>query len=587
MFRDTGIREVGPYMSQQVLMPKLGLTMTEGNVAEWRKNVGDSVRKGEVLLVVATDKLTFDVEAQEDGVLLQILVPAGQSVPVSAPIAVIGARGEAIDGLRENGPQAEPSRAPAESALKGVAGAEKRVSIIGGGPGGYVAAIRAAQLGAKVTLVEKGPIGGTCLNVGCIPTKVLLHTAEVFSEIGHAKDLGISVTGASVDWNALMMRKNAAVQTLTGGVTTLLRSNGVRVLAGEASFVSSGEIVVRSANGGEEKVEHDAAIIATGSEAFVPPVPGFDLPGVITSTEALSLSRIPKSMTLVGGGVIGVEFASIFASFGTSLTIVEMLPEILPNIDEEITGILKATLLQRGVRIHTSSKVTGVRRSDTGLVVAVETPDGRMDIEAECVLVCVGRKPNTSALALDRAGVSVDRGRIVTDQHMRTSQAGIYAVGDCTSPIMLAHVASREGVVAAENIMGHDVVMDYRTTPSAIYTSPEVASVGLTERQAGEKGIAVRVGRFPLAANGKSMIVNDVAGIVKYIVDEKYGEILGLHIIGPRATDLIVEGALAIRLEATVDEIVTTIHAHPTIGEALAEAALASRSEAIHLPKKQ
>ena len=574
-------------MSQQVLMPKLGLTMTEGNVAEWRKNVGDPIRKGEVLLVVATDKLTFDVEAQEDGVLLQILVPAGQSVPVSAPIAVIGARGEAIAAPKENELHTETSRGSTESALSGAGGAEKRVSVIGGGPGGYVAAIRAAQLGAKVTLVEKGPIGGTCLNVGCIPTKVLLHTADVFSEIGHAKDLGISVAGASVDWNALMKRKDAAVQTLTGGVATLLRSSGVRVLAGEASFVSPEEIVVKSANGGEERIGHDAAIIATGSGAFVPPVPGFDLPGVITSTEALSLPAIPKSMVLVGGGVIGVEFASAYASFGTSLTIVEMLPEILPNIDEEITGILKATLLQRGVRIHTSSKVTGVRRADAGLVVAVETPDGSMEIEAECVLVCVGRKPNTSGLALDRAGVSVERGRIVTDGCMRTSQARIYAVGDCTSPIMLAHVASREGVVAAENIMGHDVVMDYRTTPSAIYTSPEVASVGLTERQAREKGISVRIGRFPLAANGKSMIVNDVAGIVKYVIDERYDEILGLHIIGPRATELIVEGALAIRLEATVDEIATTIHAHPTIGEALSEAVLASRNEAIHIPKKQ
>ncbi len=574
-------------MSQQVLMPKLGLTMTEGNVAEWRKNVGDSVRKGEVLFVVATDKLTFDVEAQEDGVLLQILVPAGQSVPVSAPIAVIGVKGEVLDGPQKNTQHAEPPRTATENMLKDASGLEKRVSVIGGGPGGYVAAIRAAQLGAKVTLVEKGPIGGTCLNVGCIPTKVLLHTADVFSEIRHAKDLGISVTGASVDWNALMKRKDAVVQTLTGGVATLLRSNGVRVIAGEASFASPGEIVVKSANGGEERIGHDAAIIATGSGAFVPPVPGFDLPGVITSTEALSLPEIPKSMVLVGGGVIGVEFASAYASFGTSLTIVEMLPEILPNIDEEITGILKATLLQRGVRIHTSSKVTGVRRAETGFIVVVESPDNRMEIEAERVLVCVGRKPNTSELSLERAGVSVERGRIVTDGHMRTSQAGIYAVGDCASPIMLAHVASREGVVAAENIMGHDVLMDYRTTPSAIYTSPEVASVGLTERQAGEKGIAVRIGRFPMAANGRSVIVNDVAGIVKYVVDEKYGEIIGLHIIGPHATDLIVEGALAIRLEATVDEIVTTIHAHPTIGEALAEAALASRGETIHMPKKQ
>ncbi len=569
-------------MPHQILMPKLGLTMTEGSVAEWRKQVGDPVRKGEILLVVATDKLTFDVEVQEDGVLVKILVPAGRTVSVSEPIALLGAQGEQSEEPLRGVPPAEKMHEVSGNRLDG----KKRITVIGGGPGGYVAAIRAAQLGAEVTLVEKGTLGGTCLNVGCIPTKVLLHTADLLSEIRHSGDLGIVVPEASIDWGAVQKRREMAVETLTGGVSALLRSNGVRVLEGEASFLSAEDVVVRSAGGREEIVRHDAAIIATGSDVFIPPVPGFDLPGVITSTEALSLPEVPKSMVIVGGGIIGVEFASAYSSFGTALMIIEMLPEILPNIDEEITGILKGSLLQRGVEIHTSSKVSGVRQGGNGLVVSVETPEGPKEITVEKVLVCVGRRPNTSGLAPEKAGVAVERGRIVTDSHMRTTHPGIYAVGDCTSPIMLAHVASREGEVAAENIMGGNVAMDYRTVPSAIYTSPEVASVGMTEKQAIAKGLSVRTGRFPLSANGKSIIMNDVSGIVKYIVDEKYGEILGLHIIGPRATDLIVEGALAIRTEATVDEIVTTVHAHPTIGEALAEAALASRNEAIHLPRR-
>jgi dihydrolipoamide dehydrogenase len=462
----------------------------------------------------------------------------------------------------------------------------KKITVIGAGPGGYVAAIRAAQLGAEVTVVEKNALGGVCLNVGCIPTKVLLHTAEAFSIAKEGALIGLKADNVAVDWNGLMERKKAVVDTLVGGVATLLRTNGIRIVEGEASFATPREISVKKKDGSKESIPSDAVIVATGSEPVLPPVPGFELDGVITSNEALSLERLPDSVVLVGGGVIGMEFASIFATFGVKVTVVEMLPEILPMLDEEIVAVLKGVLERRGVLFHTGSKVVGVEKKGSKLAARVETPKGSLVLDAEKVLVCVGRRPVTRGLGLEHLGVAFERSRVKVNSRMETSVKGIYSIGDCASHIMLAHVASREGEVAAENIMGHAVNMDYKTVPSAVYTAPEIASAGLTEREARGRGHDVKIGKFPLMANGKSIILNDMDGMVKYVVDAKYDEILGVHIIGPRATDLIAQGGLALRLEATVDEILTTIHAHPTVGEALLEAAMAVQGRAISLPKK-
>ncbi|ADE57700.1 MULTISPECIES: dihydrolipoyl dehydrogenase [Aminobacterium] len=477
--------------------------------------------------------------------------------------------------------------APIAEPLPSVGEQKKHVVIIGGGPGGYVAAIRASQLGARVTLVEKKRLGGVCLNVGCIPTKVLLHSVELFTAIKKASHLGIVAEKVSVDWNALMKRKEKVVDHLTGGVGILLKSNDVEVIDGFAKFLSPRSVGVKLKDGGETRIEADSFIIATGSEPVIPAIRGFDIPGVITSNEALSLEKVPSSMVVVGGGVIGMEFASIYASLGTKVTVVEMLPDILLNMDEELVQIIKGVLARSKVVFHTSSKVTEVKERAGVLAVSVESPDGTVTVEAEKVLVSVGRRPVINGLGLEKAGVITEKGRIRVDSYLRTNVSHIYGIGDCASPIMLAHVASREGIVAAENIMGRSVTMDYKTVPSAIYTSPEIASVGLTERQAREKGFKVKVGRFPLANNGKCIIMNDIDGLVKYVIHEKYNEILGVHIIGPRATDLIVEGALALRLEATAEEIISTIHAHPTIGEALAEGALAALGRVIHLPAKK
>ena len=463
--------------------------------------------------------------------------------------------------------------------------ARKKVVILGAGPGGYVAAIRAAQLGAEVTVIEKNALGGVCLNVGCIPTKVLLHTAEVFTAAKEGAMIGLKADNVDVDWDGLMARKKAVVDTLVGGVGTLLRSNAVRIVEGEASFVTPKEIAVTKKDGSKESVPADAVIVATGSEPVVPPVPGFDLDGVITSTGALSLERLPKSVVLVGGGVIGMEFASIFASFGVQVTVVEMLPEILPMLDGEIVQILKGVLLRKGVAFHTNSKVVGVEKKGKDLAVRVDTPAGPLVLDAEKVLVSVGRRPVTKGLGLDRLGIAFDGARVKVNSRMETSLKGIYAIGDCASHIMLAHVASREGEVAVENMMGQSVEMDYTTTPGAIYTSPEIATVGLMEKEAAQKGLKVKVGRFPLMMNGKSLITGDTSGVMKVIADESTRKILGVQMVGGPATDMIAEGALALHFGATPEDILHTIHAHPTVSESMAEAAANVFGLGIHTPK--
>ncbi len=457
-----------------------------------------------------------------------------------------------------------------------------KVVVIGGGPGGYVCAIRLAQLGASVTVVEREKMGGTCLNWGCIPTKVLVHTAELYREAKNSSDLGIDIKDASINWKALMARKEEVVGQLVGGVEGLMAANGITVVYGEASFTSRRSLEVKG-----KTMEFDAAVIASGSETVIPPIPGADLPEVVTSKEALSLPAVPESLTVVGGGVIGMEFACLYANMGTRVAVVEMLNSVLPPIDREISSIAKSGMEAMGVRFYTSAKVTAFRKGNHGVTASVETVEGPISLDSQWVLMSVGRRASTTSLDLEKAGVKHDRGKIVVDGTMATSVPGIYAIGDCCSPIQLAHVASAEGEVAAENVMGHKRVMDYKTVPSCVYTVPEIASVGMTEEAARERGHRVKIGRFPLSSNGKSLIMKGYEGLVKFVVDEKYDEILGVHIIGPRATDLIVEGALALRLEATVDEIMTTIHAHPTVGEALAEAAMDSLGRAIHRPPRK
>ncbi|APU60570.1 dihydrolipoyl dehydrogenase [Clostridium botulinum] len=462
-----------------------------------------------------------------------------------------------------------------------------KLVVIGGGPGGYVAAIRGAQLGAEVTLIEKEKLGGTCLNIGCIPTKVLLHSSELLNEIKESRTLGIEVNNeVKINWTQLQNRKNTVVNTLVSGVSSLLEHNKVKVINGTAAFEGKSSIKVTKDQGESENIQFDNVIISSGSVPFIPPIEGRELEGVIDSTGALSLDSIPKSMVIIGGGVIGIEFANIFSSLGCKVTVIEMLPYILPPVDREISEILKEKLKKDGIDIYNNCKVTKIENNNENLNVSFEEDNDKLNIEAQKVLIAVGRRANISNLNLESTGVYIEKGCIWVNDNMETNIKGIYAIGDCTGKNMLAHVASDQGIIAVENIMGKNKKMDYKTVPACVYTKPELASVGLTEEQAKQKGVDYKVGKFPLIYNGKSLIMNDTEGFIKIITDKKYEEILGVHILGPRATDLITEAALALRLEATLEEIITTVHAHPTIGEAMKEAALAVNKEAIHMVNK-
>lgn len=552
-------------MASEFLMPQLGLTMTEGTVNKWFKAVGEAVTVGELLVEVETDKITNQLESTLDGVVLEILVQEGAIAPVQAALVLIGKLGEKVE------------RASQEAVV--AATSVKDVLIVGGGPGGYVTAIRAAQLGAKVQLVEQEYFGGTCLNVGCIPTKAMLHAAETYQSVLHGAAVGVTAEAVTVDWPTVLKYKAGIVGRLVKGVEGLLKANGVMIHRGTAVLKNAQTVEV---NG--KSLKADAIIWASGSEPVKLKFPGADLPGVIDSTTALSLDKVPVSMVILGGGVIGVEFAALYNSFGCKVTVVEMQPQILPGIDGEIAQQVRSEVVSQGVTIYNDARLTEVQQQDGQLVAVVEVGGKVQNFPAETVLVAVGRRPRTADMGLEEAGVALERSRVVVDENFMTTVPGVYAIGDCSSPIMLAHVASAQGVAAVEHALGHEALYCGNIIPACIYTHPEMASVGMTEEQLKAKGIAYKKGVFPLAGNGKALIESGGKGLVKILAGKRYGEILGVHMFGPRATDLITEAALAMRVEATVDELISTIHAHPTVGEAMAEAALAVNDIAVHWP---
>ena len=462
----------------------------------------------------------------------------------------------------------------------------KKITIIGGGPGGYVAAIRAAQLGAEVTLIEREHLGGTCLNIGCIPTKSLLHTAELAEEIrtGGA-ELGIDVADFKINFPKVMEHKRAISAKLVNGVTGLMRANKIKVIEGEARFVSPGRIVVETTDGKTIEPESNAIIIAVGSINTVPPIPGAkDNPCCIDSTGALSLEELPESMVVIGAGVIGLELACAYQALGTKVTVIEARDIMLPMLDADITSIGVGHMKKMGIQIFTECSVEAVEKCPY-VAVLFKSKSGEVSrIEADKVLIATGRKANTASLDLSAGGISNERGSIVVNDHMETNVSGVYAIGDCVyGKAQLAHTASAMGEVAAENIMGMDSVYDEKTNPTCVYILPEAARVGLTEQECIDNNIPYIVGKFPLAANGKALITNGGEGLVKIIAGSEYGEILGVHMIGPRATDLISEGALAIGDEMTLDELIETIHSHPTVSEAVREAALNAEKRSIHI----
>ena len=462
----------------------------------------------------------------------------------------------------------------------------KKIIVIGGGPGGYVAAIRAAQLGADVTIIEKQYLGGTCLNVGCIPTKCLLHSAELVEQIKtQGKDIGVEVEGVKVNVPQVIAHKNAISKQLTSGVAGLLKLNKVKKVDGTAKFTGEKQLEVTKPDGSKESMTADAIIVATGSVNAQPPIPGLkENPNCIDSTGALSLDKLPATMVVIGGGVIGLELACAYAAFGTKITVVEAMDHMLPMLDGDLTKIGVAHMKKMGMEFHLECPVQSVEDSPVGAKVVCKDKSGNtVSFEAEKVLVAIGRRANTAALDLAAGKIHNDKGRILVNDKMETSVPGVYAIGDCVfGHAQLAHTASAMGEVAAENICGHEAHYCEKTNPTCVYMEPEAASVGLTEEQCKAQGIAYKVGKFPMSANGKALILNGGEGLVKIIAGAEYGEILGMHIIGPRATDLIAEGALAIGGEMTLDELIDTIHSHPTVTETMREAALNAEKRAIH-----
>jgi dihydrolipoyl dehydrogenase len=458
------------------------------------------------------------------------------------------------------------------------------VAVLGGGPGGYTAAIRAAQLGAKTVCVEKEEaLGGTCLRVGCIPTKAWVQTAFAIKEAEETfAKLGVRVGAPELDFAAANAWKDSVVNQLTSGVAGLFKANGVEWIRGTGRFTGPNTIAVE----GQEDVTFGSAIVASGSFAMRPPIEGIDSALCVDSTGLLAQEQVPGRLVILGGGIIGCEFASIFQRFGSEVTIIELLPTLIPQEDDEAAKELAKQLSRREIDIHLESRCDRVEEKDGGLVVSF---NGDQTVACDLMLVATGRAPLVEGIGLVEAGVQFDaRAGIWTDEHRRTTVPHIYAVGDCAGYWQLAHTAFREGEVAAENACGHEAVVDARGVPRPIYTDPEVAGVGLTEEQARERyGDDVAVGKFPFAANGRAMMQNETVGWVKSIHETRYGELLGLVLIGPHVTDLVEAGVVALDAESTVETVADGMTAHPTLSEAIKEAGLVALGRAIHLPNRK
>ena len=583
-------------MATEIIMPKAGIDMTEGQIIKWNKKEGDKVETGEILLEIMTDKTSMELEAEDSGYLIKIIKGDGETVPVTEVIGYIGAEGEvAPEGIskdvvetsenvsdkKEKEPIKERGIEERNTAVKSEKGEDEfDVVVIGGGPAGYVAAIRAAQVGGKVAVVEKSELGGTCLNRGCIPTKTFLKNAEIIEGIEMSSKRGIILENEkfTVDMPKVVSLKNEIVKTLTNGVQGLLKSNSIKIFKGVGKINKDKDVVIN----GEKVLRTNKIILAGGSKVGSVNIPGIESKRVLTSDDILDLKELPKSLAVIGGGVVGVELGQAYLSFGSEVTVIEMMDRIVPGVDREASETLRKALEKKGMKILTSSKIKEIIDEGDKLRIKLEDKE---DVVAEKALLSIGRVPDLEAVG--ELDLEMERGKIKVDKYMETSVEGVYAPGDINGIKMLAHAAFRMGEVAAENaILGNHREIKLETTPSAIYTIPEVGMVGLTEEEAKEK-YDINIGKFAFVGNGRALASGDTTGFVKVIADKKYGEILGVHIVGQSAAEIINEASSLMTMEITVDEVIKTIHGHPTFSEALFEACADVLGEAIHLPKKK
>ncbi len=458
------------------------------------------------------------------------------------------------------------------------------IIVIGSGPGGYVAAIRASQLGFKTAVVERESLGGICLNWGCIPTKALLKSAQVFEYLNHAEDYGIKVNGGEADFGAIIKRSRGVADGMSKGIQFLMKKNKIDVIMGTAKIQKGGKVIVKDAEGAEKEYTAKHTILATGARSRELPNLKQDGKNIIGYRQAMNLEKQPESMVVVGSGAIGVEFAYFYNAIGTKVTIVEYLDKIVPVEDDDVSKQLERSLKKAGITIMTGSEVTGVTQSGNGNKVTVKNAKGTQELEATVVLSAVGITPNIENIGLEEAGVKTERGQVVVDEFYKTNVDGVYAIGDIVKGQALAHVASAEGITCVEKIAGMDVEpINYNNIPGCTYCSPEVASVGLTEKAAKEAGYELKIGKFPFSASGKASAAGAKDGFVKVIYDAKYGELLGAHMIGANVTEMIAEIVVARKLETTGHEILKAIHPHPTMSEAVMEATADAYGEVIHL----
>lgn len=576
-------------MGNFITMPKLGMTMTEGTITKWLVSEGERIEKGDYIFETETDKTSLEVDSLYSGVMLKIYYSEGDTIPVNEPLAYIGEVNENIPELPpiKGAAQAVDSvdacqaahsapavisaaTNPTEKSIRPEGNFDYDLIVIGAGPGGYVAAIRASQLGAKVAVAEKATVGGVCLNRGCIPTKAFYTCAKHYRDILRANEFGITVNEVKFDWQAILTRKDKIVKKLTGGVESLFKRNKIELIRGEAVVEKEHEVVI-----GGKTYTTAYTLIATGTSPASIVKADEKLP---TTDDILNLNELPKSLAIIGGGVIGCEIAGIFRTFGVKTTVIELAPRILPMADEEISAALAKRMAKSGVNIVTGVTAGNVTRDSDGYRISLS--NGEV-ILADMALEAVGRTPNS--IGLEKLSIKRSaKGYIEVDDMLRTSIKSIYAVGDINGLSQLAHAASDQGVSAVEHMFGGRAQVEKQIIPACIFAELEIASAGISEQEASAQGLPYKISKFPYSANGKALTMGAEEGFVKVIYDERWGEILGVHIIGEEASTLIGEAVMAMRLEATAKAAGETIHAHPTLSETLMEAFLGASKGAVH-----
>lgn len=533
--------------------------------------IGEKVHVDQKLMALETKKGTVEIVSLYDGIVTAIKVAEGDEVKIDTVLIECSATVGACSQPTANGPEA-------------IEKINCDITVIGGGPGGYVAAIKAAQMGAKVVLVEKEALGGTCLNWGCIPTKALVRSAELFDNLKDIEDYGLSIDGYQVNMPKVIKRKNAIVERLVEGIHYLIEKNIITLIKGSGAFEDKNTVIVEEL-GKITRICSNNIIIATGSEVTRLPIPGADLKGVLDSKELLDLEILPKRLTIIGGGVIGMEFAFIYSSFGVEVAVIEYCDDILTALDTDVIDEIRSAAEEKGIHLFTGSQVNEIIETGSGQHLIRYTTQGETkELTSDTVLMAVGRRPYLEGLQLEKADIETNKQGygIKVNTRMQTTTEHIYAIGDVTNILQLAHVASHQGLVAVENILNHTVEMDYSAVPSAIFTHPEIAAVGLSEKEARKQGLDVEVGKFPFAANGKALTMGDDRGFIKILKEKQSQKIVGATIIGINAADLIATLTLAIKNGLTTDQIVETIFAHPTTAEVIHEGALSVEGGALH-----